>query len=273
MKIVVPAVGRFLINDAVKLGARLTPGWSPQARVEAGGYVVRRSFKIGRWGDDECSARRHPGTMAVAPHDDAEGPVASLGAANRSRSGGIRGNELLTSATAAVLIALLLAEGITTLQIGALVDEHMFIGLVLIPPVLLKLASTGYRLGRYYTGSRAYTAKGPPRLPLRVLAPVLVIATIALFTSGVLLLVAGHKSRSLLQIHQVSSIVWVTVFAVHFLAYLPRVVRTLTNALGGTRENAVPGAGVRGLLVASATGGGVALASSLLPVIHSWHGG
>jgi hypothetical protein len=63
------------------------------------------------------------------------------------------------------------------------------------------------------------------------------------------------------------------VFAVHVLAYGPRVVRSLTTALRATREDSVPGAGVRRLLVASATGGGVALAVSLLPVIHSWHGG
>ena len=48
---------------------------------------------------------------------------------------------------------------------GGLVSAHMFIGMVLIPPVLLKLASTGYRFVRYYTGSQAYRAKGPPPLP------------------------------------------------------------------------------------------------------------
>ncbi|MEA2243243.1 MAG: hypothetical protein QOD24_2799, partial [Solirubrobacteraceae bacterium] len=106
-----------------------------------------------------------------------------------------------------------------------------------------------------------------------VLAPVLVTATIVLVASGVLLLAAGHNSRSLLQIHQVSAIVWVAVFAVHVLAYISRVARSLTTALRATRENAVPGAGVRGLLVASATGGGVALAVALLPVIQSWRGG
>ena len=102
---------------------------------------------------------------------------------------------------------------------------------------------------------------------------VLVIATITLFASGVLMLAAGHRSRSLLQVHQLSAIVWVVVFAVHFLAYTPRVVRSLTTALRATRGNAIPGAGVRGLLVAGATGAGVALAVALLPVIHSWHGG
>src|ERR671935_1176001 len=100
------------------------------------------------------------------------------------RFGGTEGNELLTSATAVVLTCLLLAEGITVVHMRGLVGAHMFIGLVLIPPVLLKLASTGYRLLRYYGRSRAYREKGPPRLPLRLLAPVLVPATIVMFATG-----------------------------------------------------------------------------------------
>ena len=208
--------------------------------------------------------------MAVTPRDDAEARGATLA---RWRSGGIRGNELLTSATAVVLIVLLAAEGVTVLQLGSLLAEHMFIGLVLMPPVLLKLSSVGYRFVRYYTGSREYTAKGVPRLPLRMLAPALVVATVALFTSGALLLAAGHNNRSILQIHQLSAIVWVAVFAVHVLAYIPRVARSLTTALRATREHAVPGTGVRGVLLASAIGGGVALAVALLPAINSWHGG
>ena len=61
----------------------------------------------------------------------------------------------------------------------------MFIGLVLIPPVVLKLASTGYRFVRYYTGARGHRAKGPPPAPLRALAPLLVATTLAIFATGV----------------------------------------------------------------------------------------
>jgi hypothetical protein len=205
--------------------------------------------------------------MVSTPQSDG-----ALEGSRRRRFGGARGNQLLTSVTAVVLIVLLAAEGITVLNLRGLVDEHMFIGLVLIPPVLLKLSSTGYRMVRYYAGTHAYVAEGPPRLLLRVLAPALVIATLTVLTSGVLMLAGGHRGRSLLQIHQVSAIVWVGVFAVHFLAHGPRVVRSLTTALHATARTAIPGAGARGLLVAAATGGGVALAVALLPVITSWHG-
>src|SRR5450755_653763 len=64
----------------------------------------------------------------------------------RWRVGGAEGNEILTSAAAVVLVGLLIAEGITIVHMRGLLSAHMFIGLVLIPPVVLKLASTGYRM-------------------------------------------------------------------------------------------------------------------------------
>src|SRR5207248_1398684 len=189
----------------------------------------------------------------------------------RNQLGGTEGNEILTSATAVVLTVLLLAEGVTIVRMRGLVSAHMFIGMVLIPPVLLKLASTGYRFVRYYTGSRAYRAKGPPLLPLRLLAPALVVTTVGVFVTGVLLLAAGHKSDTLLLVHKVSFIVWGVVFGVHFLAYTPRVVRSLRSDWGAARRASVPGAGIRQLLVGVALGGGAALGLSLLPTMDAWH--
>jgi hypothetical protein len=181
---------------------------------------------------------------------------------------GTEGNELLTSATAAVLTTLLIAEGITILFLGGLRTEHMFIGLVLIPPVLLKLGSTGYRFARYYTHAPRYRAKGPPVLLLRVLAPVLVAATVLVFASGVALLVIGHRSDAVLELHKVSFIVWGGVFAVHFLWHLPRV----WGAFAASQPERVPGGMVRGLLVSASVGGGVVLAVLLLSLIEAWHG-
>jgi hypothetical protein len=191
----------------------------------------------------------------------------------RGRFGGAEGNEILTSATAVVLTGLLAVEGYTVVNMRGLVGLHMFIGLALIPPVVLKLASTGYRFVRYYSGSRPYRALGPPVLPLRLMAPVLVASTIAVFLTGVLLLAAGHRSDTLLLLHKVSFIVFGVVFAVHFLAYVPRVVRSLRADWGAARREAVSGAGLRGLLVVAALGGGAALALALLSTINAWHGG
>jgi hypothetical protein len=192
----------------------------------------------------------------------------------RRRSlGGIAGNEIVTLTTSAVLVVLLLAEGFTVLNVRGLLTPHMFIGLVLIPPVLVKLSSTGYRMVRYYAGDSAYRTKGPPALPLRLLAPVLVAATLSVFASGVALLALGHRSDLLLTVHKASFVVWGVVFTVHFVTYLPRLLRVLPDSWGSARRAEIPGAGLRAMLVASSVGAGVALALLLLPAIGGWHGG
>jgi hypothetical protein len=191
----------------------------------------------------------------------------------RARLGGTEGNEILTSATALVLTALLVAEGITIVDMGGLLSAHMFIGLVLIPPVLLKLGSTGFRFARYYTGSRPYREKGPPALPLRLMAPALVVTTLGVFVTGVLLLVAGHKSDQLLFIHKLFFFTWAAFFAVHFLAYLPRVLRSMRDGWSASGRERTPGGGLRATLLAATVGGGAALALALLPTVNAWHGG
>jgi hypothetical protein len=190
----------------------------------------------------------------------------------RWRFGGAAGNEILTSAAAVVLVGLLIAEGVTIVHMRGLLSAHMFIGLVLIPPVVLKLASTGYRMVSYYAGARAYRENGPPLLPLRLIAPVLVVSTVAVLASGALLLAIGHKSSVMLTTHKVSFIVFGVLLAVHFLAYVPRVVRSLRVDWTAARRLAVRGAGARAMLVAAAAGGGVALALALLPTIHAYGG-
>lgn len=191
----------------------------------------------------------------------------------RERLGGFEGNEILTAGIGAVLTILLIAEGITIILIGGLLTLHMFIGLVLVPPVLLKLGSTGYRFARYYTHSRPYVEKGPPALPMRLMAPFFVVTTIGVLATGVWLLLLGHKSDQLLFFHKLFFFVWGAIFVIHFLVYAPRVVRSLRSDWSSARRHAVPGSGLRGMLVAASTGAGVALALSLLSTISGWHSG
>jgi hypothetical protein len=205
--------------------------------------------------------------MSVLPRRSA---VRTTG--RRVRLGGTAGNEILTLATAGVLTVLLMAEGVTVLNVRGLLSAHMFLGLVLIPPVLVKLASTGYRMVRYYAGTPAYRGKGPPLLPLRVLAPVLVASTIGVFASGVALMALEHRSDPLLMLHKASFIVWGAVFAVHFLCYLPRLLRSLRSDWSAARRRDVPGSEIRAMLVAGSLGAGVALALALLPLLTGWQG-
>ncbi len=203
-------------------------------------------------------------------------------AATRSdRLGGTAGNERLTIAAATILTVLLIAEGITLLKLNGLLSVHMFLGLVLIPPVLLKLGSTGYRMARYYTHSRRYVEKGPPPLALRLMAPVLVAATVGVFATGIWLLALGHKSDQVVFLHQASFAVWAFAFGVHFLVHLPRMATSLLGSRmpsslrvesADRRPRRVPGSGLRGMLVAASLGAGVALAISLVSAIGAWHG-
>ena len=182
-------------------------------------------------------------------------------------------NALITHTAAAVLTILLLAEALTLLDMHGLLHAHMFIGLVLIPPVLLKLASTGYRFARYYTGTAAYRQKGPPRLLLRLLAPVLVATTALIFVSGVWLLLLGHHSDLVLTVHKVSFIVWTGIFGVHFLAYVPTAARSLADtAAAGWTGARVAGSRVAAALALGSVGAGVLVALALLARVDAWHG-
>ena len=192
--------------------------------------------------------------------------------ARTERLGGTEGNEILTSATAVVLTLLLIAEGVTIVLIGDLLSAHMFIGMALIPPVLLKLGSTGYRFARYYTGARVYREKGPPPLLLRLLAPLLVITTIIIFATGVVLLVSGHRSDLVFNLHKVSFIVWSGCFGVHFLAHAPQTARALRTGWRRSSRRRIPGSELRLALVIASIGGGLALALAVLSLITGWHG-
>ena len=59
-----------------------------------------------------------------------------------------------------MLIPLRAVIGLTILFIGRLLSVHLFAGLLLIGPVGLKLASTGYRFASYYPGNAAYRFRG-----------------------------------------------------------------------------------------------------------------
>src|SRR5205823_8891393 len=89
----------------------------------------------------------------------------------------------------------------------------------------LKLASTGWRFLRYYRGDRAYRVHGAPLLPLRMLAPVVVASTLALFATGVALLVLGPGRGAVLGLHKASFVVWLAATGIHVLAYLRRLPR------------------------------------------------
>jgi hypothetical protein len=187
--------------------------------------------------------------------------------------GGTDGNEELTAVVGSLLLILLAVLGVTIVRIGQLLWLHLFLGLLLIGPVGLKLASTGYRFVRYYSGSAAYRRKGPPYVALRALAPVVVVTTVAVFATGVVLLLEGPASRGTwVLIHKVSFIVWIAATAPHVLGHLvelPRSVRAVRRADPQIAGLSGGGAG-RLIAVAGALVGGAVLAIALLGDFGAW---
>jgi hypothetical protein len=187
--------------------------------------------------------------------------------------GGTDGNEQLTTVTGAILIVLLAVIGFTIPQLRQFVSVHLFVGMLLIGPVVLKMASTGYRFLRYYSGNPAYRQKGPPETVLRVIGPVVVLSTVAVFATGVVLLILGPSHRNpWVELHKLTFIVWVVFMGLHVLLHLPAVARALGIGHGGREqlEGAAPGAPGRWIAIAGALVAGLVLAIVLIPDFAAW---
>jgi hypothetical protein len=152
--------------------------------------------------------------------------------------GGTNGNRLLTAQTGAVLIVLLAVIGVTILRMGQLTSVHMFVGMMLIPIVLLKMVSTGYRFARYYTFEGSYRSVGPPVPLLRMIAPMVVLSTIVVFVTGVVLMIEGPTAHGTLsELHKLSFFVWIAFTALHVIGHIGEV----PGALSQKREGALSG--------------------------------
>jgi len=140
--------------------------------------------------------------------------------------------------TGAVLLIALAVEGYTILRIGRLLTLHVFLGMLLLGPVTLKAASVIYRFARYYTGSEPYRRKGPPQPLLRLIGPVIILLTAAVFGSGIMLAVTGPSfgyggPGEWLTIHRLSFIAWLFFMAIHVLTYAWRLPRLLAAEARG----------------------------------------
>ena len=187
--------------------------------------------------------------------------------------GGTAGNERLTALTGSVLLIPLAVIGVTLLRLRPLLSVHFFVGMLLIGPVALKLASTGYRFVRYYTRNPVYRRKGPPPLPLRAIAPIVVASTVIVLASGVALLFAGPSSRdALLPIHKISFIVWAAFTGLHLLGHLPVIPGALRGELARSARlgEDVPGRNGRILSLVGALVAGTVLAVLVLPEFGAW---
>ena len=184
---------------------------------------------------------------------------------------GVESNARLTAMTAAVIFVLLAIEGLTIVRIRSLLNVHVLIGMVLVPPVALKIGSTGYRFVRYYLGSPTYRRKGPPPPLLRLLGPVIVVTTVILFASGIALLLVGPALRGdMLLLHKGIFVLWFMAMTVHVLGHIVETARLAPRDWARRTAADVQGARLRQWAVATSVALGVPLGLLLVGKAHAW---
>lgn len=201
-------------------------------------------------------------------------PTSTQPVTDHSSDEGVESNARLTGSTAAILLVLLAAEGVTILRIHALLTAHVVVGMLLVPPVLLKIGSTGWRFVRYYRGTAAYRRKGPPPWPLRLLGPVVVVLTVVLFASGIYLLLDRHGlGDHLALIHKASFVLWFGAMTVHVVGHLFETARLAPLDWAHRTRRDVAGASARQWALIISLVVGVLLGVLMLaPTHHYAHG-
>ncbi len=194
-------------------------------------------------------------------------------------TGGPAGNALLTGWTALVLLALSLAELLTLFDVRGLISWHVALGALLVPPAVMKTASTGWRMACYYAGRAPYRQAGPPPLLMRLLGPLVVVSTLGLLGTGVLLVLLGQdrSHQSLLTVlgfrldwvsaHQGLFAVWAAAAGLHLLGRVVPALRTTVVAGSG---GVVPGRWARVLWFVTMVVSAAALAVWLVHADGSW---
>jgi hypothetical protein len=189
-----------------------------------------------------------------------------------ARDPGVEGNSRLSAATGLLLIVLLAIEGATILSVRGLITWHIFVGIALIGPLLLKTGTTVYRFYRYYTGNEAYVRKGPPHPILRVLGPLVILTSLTVVGTGLGLL-AEHPGDGglLLLAHKASFIAWIAVTSIHVLGHLFDAARDSWQEIrpeagdrAARRRTTRAGALVLSLAI------GVGAAAIITPTATSW---
>lgn len=195
------------------------------------------------------------------------------------KTGGPAGNARLTAWTGLLLLVFFLVESATLISVGHFITLHILIGAFLIPLVLLKTVTTGWRIARYYRGSADYRQAGPPPMLLRLLGPLVVLSGLAVLGSGLSLVALGSSTFSpivtiagfsinALTIHQASFAVWLVATGLHVLA---RTVPAVKVAMAGdAHRHAVPGVAARAAVLSATLLAGVAASVLVLHLANGW---
>ena len=107
-------------------------------------------------------------------------------------------------------------------------------------------------------------------MPLRMLAPFVVASTVALFSTGVALLILGPEHGFVLGLHKASFVVWLAATGIHVLAYLWRVPALMLADWHPRDASVVGGSLARRALVAAVIVTGAILAVSTVRYAQPW---
>jgi hypothetical protein len=189
----------------------------------------------------------------------------------------VEANARLTASAGMVILILLLAE-LVTVVLGAVnvLSLHVAIGLILVPPVLVKLASTTWRMVNYYLAAAAYEHRGPPPTLARVLGPILSLAIVLVLASGgALILGPSSLHRTALQVHRVTPYLALILIVAHLATHLTKALRLAArdwvNRQGATflvraRWTVIVGSVLLGALFA------LTFAGHAEPYLHQYYG-
>jgi hypothetical protein len=192
-------------------------------------------------------------------------------ASTGSATDAVEANARLTGSTGAVVLVLAALEGVTVLSVSGLLKPHVFIGMLLVPPVVLKAGSTLYRFVRYYTGDPSFREKGPPPALLRMAGPFVVLTTLAVLGSGIALVLAPAPGRpALLTLHKASFVLWFGVMTVHVVGHLLDTARLAPLDYVPARRARLRGAAARRAMLASSVLIGFVLGVLMLGPTGSW---
>jgi hypothetical protein len=184
----------------------------------------------------------------------------------------VEANARLTVNSGMVLLVLFPIE-VVTVVIGArrVLTLHVVVGLLLVPPLLVKIASVSWRFLQYYRAEPRYRGKGAPTPALRLLGPLLVTATVGVMTSGIVLLMDPLSfGGNLRRIHSITFDLWLILVVAHVALHW-RGLRSLASAdLVRRSRNAVSGAVMRQTVVLTSLAVGLVLALSLVSQVQTY---
>lgn len=200
------------------------------------------------------------------------------------RTGGPAGNRRLTAWAGLLLLALVLAELVTLLDVSGLIAWHVVLGVLIAGLTVIKTASTTWRMVRYYRGHPSYRAGGAPLTPLRILGPLVVVTAVGLLASGIALILLGVQSGQrpfvtvfgfgldMLTLHQAMFFAFAATAGLHVIGRLGPALTILAGR--ASRRLRVPGARARIAALLVALGAAAVVGALLLGPASSWgHGG